>query len=312
MHLYIIGKTGYTVCSPSWDILGKSFPHLFPEGYIYFKRRKGIAMKKVTVGFVVLFMMILAACGGSESAKEVYENALAAGEEMESAELDMTIHQTMSSEEMPEGLVMDMDMQSEMTLDPIAMYQAGTISFEMDGMPFDTEMEMYVTDSDFYMYESMSDTWLHSGEEMMPTELMNMEQNPTDQLEILESFIEDVEFEEEEDFYVFRYSGDGEELLELSQELIKENLGEDTFAEMGIEVDEILDQMTIHSIFYEILIEKDTYNTESIAMDMDVSIEEAGETLEMKQEMNATYTGINTIDSIEVPQEVIDSAESVY
>lgn len=256
--------------------------------------------------------MILAACGASENAEEVYQKALEAGEKMESAELDMVVSQTMEGAGMMGTMNMEMDTKSRMTIDPLAMHQAGTMKMDMDGMEIETDTEMYLTDNGFYMYESMTDTWMKMSSDMMSMDdLMNMEQNPRDQLEMLESFIDDVEFFEEDGHYVFKYDGDGEELFELSQEIVKENFGDSAFSDLGMNVDEVLENMTIHSIYYEIHVDKETYDTKKLITNMDLDMDEAGETVNLKQEMTATYTGINSIDTIEVPQEVIDAAEDL-
>jgi hypothetical protein len=46
-------------------------------------------------------------------------------------------------------------------------------------------------------------------------------------------------------------------------------------------------------------------------MNMDMVMDVEGETLNMKQDMTADYGGINTLDPIEVPQEVIDAAQEM-
>lgn len=268
-------------------------------------------LKKFTVGLAVLLMAFLAACGNSDEAKEVYQKAVEAGEKMESVEMDMVINQTMESDAMEGEMVMDMDTKSAMTIDPLAMHQTGTISMEVEGMPIETEMEMYLTDTDFYMYESMSETWLKMSTDMMPTEMMNTDQTAQDQLEMLESFMDDVDFSEEDDYYVFKFEGEGDEFADLTEELIKENLGEETFADLGVEISEVLEEMTIHSMYYELHIDKETYDTTKVITNMDFDINAEGESLRMNQEMTATYTGINTVDEIAVPQEVIDEAQEI-
>ena len=268
-------------------------------------------MKKFTVGLAILLMGFLAACGNSENAEEVYQKAVEAGENMESVEMDMVINQTIESDAMEGAMEMEMDTQSSMTIDPLAMHQTGTVNMEMEGMPIETEMEMYLTDTDFYMYESMSQTWLKMSADMMPTEMMNTDQTAQDQLEMLESFIDDIEFVEEDDYYAFKFDGEGEEFAALTEELIKENLGEETFADLGVEISEILEEMTIHSMYYEIHIDKETYDTTKVMTNMDFDMNAEGESLRMNQEMTATYTGINTVDEIVVPQEVIDAAQEM-
>ena len=267
-------------------------------------------MKKLTFFLVALMMTVLAACGGGGGdAEEVYQKAMQAGEKLESAEMDIKIKQTMDAGELMGTVTMEMDSIASVIVDPFAMYQKGSMAMEMEGFPIEMETEMYMVDSDFYMYDSMSDMWIKMGADMMPTEMMNMEQNPHEQLEILESFLDDIEFKEESDYYVFIYDGDGKDLVELSKEIIKENLDDDTLASFGMEMEEVFDQMNIHSLYYEIQIDKKTYDTKSVITNMDFEIDVDGESMAIQQEMNATYTGINTIDKIEVPQEVIDEAQ---
>ncbi|MCM3739837.1 hypothetical protein M3210_06090 [Oceanobacillus luteolus] len=268
-------------------------------------------MKKITVGIMFMLIMFLAACGESEDAQDVYQKALEAGEKIESAEVDMTMNQIIEGDPAMGSMEMGMDTKTAMTLDPLTMHQAGTITMNMDGMSLDNDMEMYLTNTDLYMYESMSQTWMKMSSDMMPMDLANMEQNPQEQLEMLESFIDEIDFSEEDDYYVFKYDGDGEELFELSQEIIKENFGEGVLGDAGVDIEEVLENMTVHSLYYEVHIDKKTYDTKKLITNMDLDITAEGETLSLQQEMTATYTGINTVDEIEVPQEVIDAAEEL-
>src|SRR5699024_6008671 len=156
-------------------------------------------MKKLLFMGLLALTLVLAACGSSENAEEVYQKAMEASEAIESAEMDMIISQVMESDSGMGEMTMDMDMSATITMDPLEMYQQGSMSMDMDGMPVDTEIEMYMTEEGMYMYEAMSQTWLKMDSSLMPMELSNMEQDPSEQLELLESFVDDVEFVEEDD-----------------------------------------------------------------------------------------------------------------
>ncbi|KMJ55260.1 hypothetical protein AB685_28190, partial [Bacillus sp. LL01] len=52
-----------------------------------------------------------------------------------------------------------------------------------------------------------------------------------------------------------------------------------------------------------------TFYQEAIDMAMEFSMEAEGETISMVQQSTGTFSNFNEIDSIEVPQEIIDSAE---
>lgn len=270
-------------------------------------------MKKLILVVIVLFVTTLAACGGSQDAKEVYKKAVEAGEKVESAEVDMAISQTMAGDPTMGEIVMNTDMQASMIMEPLSMHQKGNMQMEMQGMPIDTEVEMYMTDEGVYMYDSMSQTWMKFDSSMMPTELANLDQGPTEQLDVLESFVDQVEFSEEDDAYVYKFEGEGDEIKEFTKQLVEGNLGEDTFVEFGADMNQVLEDMTIHSIYYELHIDKESYDTKKVItnLDLEIAADAEGNTMRIEQEMTADYTGINTIDVIEVPQEVIDSAQEI-
>jgi len=270
-------------------------------------------MRKLTLGIMVLFVTMLAACGGNEEAGEVYQKAVEAGKKIESAEIDMVMKQTIEGDPALGAMVMNMDIEAAVTLDPLAMHQTGNMMMEIEGMPIDTEIEMYMTESELYMFESMSQTWMKMDSSMMPAELAGLDQGPADQLDMLEPFMDQVEFTEEDDLYVFKFAGEGEEIEEFTQQIMEENLGEDMFAEFGEDINQVMEDTTIHSIDFELHIDKETYDTKSVIMDLDLEIaaDAEGNTMRLQQEMTAEYTGINTVEKIEVPQEVIDTAEEL-
>ena len=261
---------------------------------------------------MVLFVTLLAACGGNEEAVEIYQKAVEAGEKIESAEMDMVMKQTIEGDPTMGAIEMDMDIEAAITLDPLAMHQTGNMKMEIEGMPIDTEIEMYMTESEIYMFESMSQTWMKLDSSMMPAELAGLDQGPADQLDMLEPFMDQVEFTEQDDFYVFKFAGEGEEIEEFTQQIMEENLGEEMFAEFGEDISQVMEDTTIHSIDFELHIDKETYDTKTVIMDLDLEIAADAEgTMRMQQEMTAEYTGINTVEKIEVPQEVIDTAEEL-
>ncbi|MHA6251472.1 DUF6612 family protein [Oceanobacillus sp. CAU 1775] len=270
-------------------------------------------MKKSLLVLAILLTAFLAACGGSEDAKEVYNKAVEASENAESAEIDLTINQTMTGEPMMGELQMDMDMQVAVTMDPIAMHQKGNISMDLQGVPMDTEMEMYMIEDVIYMQDSMSKTWLKLDASTMPAEFANVDQAPNEQLDLLASFVDDVEFIEEDDVYIYKFEGEGDEIEDFTQKLVAGNLNNDTFTELGVDVEELFAEMTIHSIYYELHIDKSSYDTKKVITNIDIElpIDADDNAMRIYQEMTAEYIGIDTIDQIEVPQEVIDSAQEM-
>ena len=256
---------------------------------------------------LVLLTVSLVACN-SENAQEVFTRAMEVSEEMDSAEVSMDMNQFLSSPNDSMELEMESKMEAEMILDPIAMYQKGTMNMIMGEETMETETEMYMTEEGLYTYDSMSESWMKMDSELY-ADLVNMEQqDPAAQLELLEPFMDDVQFEESDDAYTFKFTGEGEEVNEFTEKIMDEYMNSSIIESMGEDISKVLESMTVNKLNYEMVIDKETYETKTFAMDLDMTVTEEGEEMTIAQQINAEYTGINTVDSIEVPQEVIDNA----
>ncbi|SET16868.1 hypothetical protein SAMN05216389_106140 [Oceanobacillus limi] len=270
-------------------------------------------MKKWIISFALMTLAIgLVACG-SESAEEVYTNAMEAAEEMESAEFVMEMNQQMGLPEDGE-MSIESEMEGSMIVDPIAMHQKGTISMTMEGEglgsmpPMDMETETYLVGEEFYMYESTMGQWMKLDNSTLPLDALMAEQPDTkEQLEMLEEYVEELEFEEKDQEYVFHLSADGEGFKELTEEMLEEYMPEELTAELGA-VSEVLDNMDIDNLNIEIVIDKETYELIQYNLDMSMVMTIEGEEVSITQQVNSEYKGINTVDTIEVPQDVKDSA----
>ncbi|RKQ31345.1 DUF6612 family protein [Oceanobacillus halophilus] len=271
-------------------------------------------MKKWLVTLALLLTtMVLAACGESDgTAEEVYTKALEASEEMESAEVDMEMTQEMMIPGETESMTMESEMAGSMVMEPLAMHQKGVISIdmgEMSDVPMEMEQEIYLVDNEMYMFDSMSNQWMKMDDSMIPMEALNSQQmDASEQLSMLEEYMKELNFEEAEDEYVLNLSADGEGIKEMSKELINDVIPEDITAQLGEDVSKVLENMEITTLTFDISIDKDTYQMTNYNMNMDMTIAQDGEEMNIKQEVKTTYKNINTIDHIEVPQEVKDSA----
>ncbi|QHJ69325.1 DUF6612 family protein [Planococcus halotolerans] len=244
--------------------------------------------------------------------EELFAKTTAASEEAKSFHMDMVTNQTMVM-----GPEMDMDMKMDismdMTVEPLAFYQKAQSSFISEGMedmpPMETEM--YYTADGLYSYDPMMDMWVKlPADEMEDLEaLMMMEQQSGDlagQFEQLEAFQDDFTFEQTGDEFVLTLDAAGEEY----EKLISEEMGQ-MLGELDVEAQEIMDGMTINKIYYEIFIDKETFQPNTINMTMDFDMEMEGESVNIQSDMQAEYSNFNGIDTITVPAEVIENAEEM-
>ncbi|XKE95205.1 hypothetical protein LG326_02355 [Metaplanococcus flavidus] len=244
--------------------------------------------------------------------EELFAKTTAASEEAKSFHMDMVTNQTMAM-----GPEMDMDMKMDvsmdMTVEPLAFYQKAQSTFVsegMDDMPA-METEMYYTADGLFSYDPMMDMWVKLPEDEMEDleALMMMEQQSGDlagQLEQLEAFQDDFTFEQTGDEFVLTLDAAGEEY----EKLITEEMGQ-MLGELDVEAQEIMDGMNINKIYYEIFIDKETYQPNTINMTMDFDMEMEGESVNIQSDMQAEYSNFNGIDEIIVPAEVIENAEEM-
>ena len=280
-----------------------------------------IFMKKWTVLLSVVTLSLgLAACNETatpvqekevtETSKltlqEVYDKSMKASKELKSVKGSIDMKQTMTipSEEMTLDIQSVMDM--EYIIEPMQMHQKGTTTMMgvgEGGESQETEMETYITEDAMYMYEGTTAQWMKFPQEMVDQMLSTTKQtDPATQLQPLQEYLEQVEFEQDDENYILTLEGSGEEFTSLVQDQVDEALQSLT-TEENVNLD-----FAIHSIEYLVHIDKKSFQTNKLDMiiDMDMTIE--GETVNMQLNAKTNFSNFNEIDEIVVPQEIIDGA----
>ncbi|WP_373895132.1 DUF6612 family protein [Virgibacillus sp. CBA3643] len=284
-------------------------------------------MKKwMLVVFAGVMAFVLAACNDTAeptadtneeeeselTAQEVYSEALEASEEMESAEVAMDMSQQISSEADAASIDMESSFDMQMTMDPLAIYQEGTTKMMMDGeegMP-EMALEMYMVDDGMYMYSDQIGNWMKVDNAAMDAvnAMDGQQQDPSEQLKMLEEYADDLSFEQSDDAFILSLNADGEKFNELIQEVMEESLTPEMTQAMGKEGQDAMENMTINSMDYEMFIDKESFDMNAFNMDMDMTMEAEGETVNLVQNVESTYSNINNVDPIEVPEEVEENA----
>lgn len=281
-------------------------------------------MRKCLLALSLLLAFTLAACSddtdapaaGTEEEKaeveeltadDVLKKSIEAAQNMESAEVSMEMTQKteVPNEELSFTTVTSTDAQ--IMMDPLQMYQNGVITVEANGETQEQEMELYLVDNEMYMYDSTFEQWLKMDASTFPVDQLE-QQNPVEQLELMQSFTNDMEMEESDDQYTLKITGNGEELMDFTREAMQEYMDGELMAQLEQEGIDIFESMSIENIYYELAIDKETFETKALNLDMNMSIEAEGETLNLDQSVVSEYTGVNTVDSIEIPEEVKDGA----
>lgn len=245
--------------------------------------------------------------------KQVFDKSLAQSESIKSLNADIEMSQVV---EVPSQNV-EMDTETKMTMDmfvdPLSIYQKGTTSTTVPGQdtseqPQEVEIESYMTEEGFFMNHSMSQQWVKLPADMYE-QMMSMSQkqaDPSQQLKDLEMFRDDFSFEQSDDMYVLKLSASGDKFNGLIQKQLTE-----TMPAMELEQENMLKDMNIEKVDYEIFINKKTFNTSAFNMNLEMTVTVEGEEMKMSQNMKSTFDKFNEIEPIKVPQEVLDNAKAM-
>lgn len=247
------------------------------------------------------------------TAEEVYQKALDASEKMESAEVKMDMQQQINVGDDADAMNTDSNFDTKMTMDPLAMHMKGVTKMEMEGAEEDMpemDMEIYMVDDAMYLYSEQIGNWIKMEGASMDAieEMAGQQPDPSEQLEMVKDYTDDMSFEQDDEAFILKLDADGEKFNDLMQQIIEENIPEEMLEQMGDEEQEVLDNMKINSMSMEYTIDKETYDINSLKMDMDMTMEAEGEELNIVQNVKADYSNINGVDPIEVPDDVKDEA----
>ncbi|WP_203248192.1 DUF6612 family protein [Sporosarcina beigongshangi] len=238
------------------------------------------------------------------TAQEVFEKATEASAEQVSMHATMNINQLMEIPGQEGTMNSKIKMDMDMVVDPLAMYQKMDVDMGEQGV---TEMEIYMTEEGFFMNDPMSGQWLKLPAEMYEDLLAQAgSADPTLDMNMFKEFVEDFKFEQTDDEYILKLSASGEKFSKLFKEIAMENLPADVDA--SAEAAELMENIEMKSLEYEIYIDKKTFYTNAFNMKMDMKMQVDGEEMRIDQKVNAKLSKINEIDKIEIPQEILDNA----
>ena len=281
-------------------------------------------MKKYFIGAVVgLAVFSLAACGDSATPtdgttkksdltlEEVYTNAMERQESLQSVKANMEMEQEMAMTIDGEEVQMTSSTNVEMsiTAKPMALSLDGTMNMTMAGEEesFSMPLNMYLTEADgFYMNDTMNGGWLRLPDEMYEDLLAQVgaSADAQEQLQQMEPFLKDLEFSQTDGDYILTLNAKGEKYNEMLLEQVTGTLGQ----QLGEEEQAIMDGTKIEDAKYIITIDKETFDMTKIVMDLVMTIDVEGVTAKVNTLTTMDYSNFNSVDSITIPQEVLDTA----
>ncbi|WP_370460220.1 DUF6612 family protein [Cytobacillus firmus] len=233
--------------------------------------------------------------------EEVLKKSTEASEELKSFSVKMDMSQEMSSGAEGENMNIDSVIDMNVTTEPMAFYQKMTMSMAEESY----DIESYFTEEGMFLYEAAKQQWMKFPKEMSDDllQMSSQQTNPGEELKKLQEFVDDFTFEQDAKSYILKLKADGEKFNDFVKETAAETLPPELAAN-----GEMLDNMNIKGVEYEIVIDKETFYPSVLNMIMDMEITAEGQTISMKQNMNGQYSNYNKVEAIAVPQEVLDTA----
>ncbi|KOS67819.1 hypothetical protein AEA09_04120 [Lysinibacillus contaminans] len=281
-------------------------------------------MKKIfTILSAGAVALVLTACNNSATPtkettatssltlEQVYDKAMDRQADVKSMSASMDMTQVMKFGAGEES--MDMNIGSQMEIDmitkPLAMHLSGSMTMpdvfsggaENSSLP----IEMYMKqDQGFFMKDPTTEVWMKLPSEEFDAILDQTaaSANAKEQLEQLKQYIDDFTFEQTDDSYVLTLNAKGDQFKELIQSEVNKSLGTG---------ENPLEGLTIDKANYVIHIDKETFDTNKIDMNFDLKMSVEGQESTIQTKSVVTYTEINHLDTIDIPQSIIDSATVV-
>ncbi|MFS0726006.1 DUF6612 family protein [Paenibacillus sp. 1P07SE] len=234
--------------------------------------------------------------GDVPTAEELITNIAAASQALESFSMEMVSDQDMVFD--GESQNMKMSVKSDMIQNPLTAYQE--MSIEMPGLGETQEVIQYITAEGIYMYTA--DQWMQlPGEADMIAQIQE-QASPETQLEYFKAIANETTVTEEGDNYVLTADVSGENVKELSREIMGSAGGG---ADPNMEA--MMDQMNIEKMLLVYTVRKDDYLPVTMNIEMSMKMEQDGSTMEMDMKMDSTFSNYNEIDEITVPEEALNA-----
>ena len=279
--------------------------------------------KVLSVGALAL---TLAACNSSASPtkgttktseltlEQVYDKAVKRQEEIKSAsaKAEVTQEAQMGSGDKAEKFNSDTKMDVDVVTDPLGMHFSMTTTapdmLDEGDKNNETSVEMYMNkDQGIFVKDEASNEWLKLPSDDFDSILKETSSaaNAKEQLEQLKKFAGDFKFEQTDDAYVLTLDAKGDKFKELIDSEMKKSMKDLNLQENP------LDNLTINKMDYVLYIDKKTFDTNKIDVNMDLKIKVENEEFSSKTKTVVTYTDFNNLKTIDIPKEIIDNAQTV-
>lgn len=242
--------------------------------------------------------------------QQVFEKAIERQQTLKN--VHATVDMEQETEMVVEGEKIQFSTSSDLEMDiqqnPMAMYTKGTVAMDMGGESMEMPIEMYMSEADgFYLLNGEANQWVKLPDDQYQQVLAQTgaQTDATVQLEQLKQFIDDFEFKQDDQSYLLILNIEGDKFKSFIAGQLDATFGET--AEMS---KNLMKTMTFEDSKYELVIDKNTFDTKEIEMDLTMNMEMEGQPAKIVNDATIEYSKFDELAEITVPKEVKDKAVS--
>lgn len=282
-------------------------------------------MKKWYAIFLASLVLLLTACGSSEdtsnsgtnnkskiSAAEAYEKAMTRFNELSSLSTDISMDRNVDYETKTDDEDFDemynLSVKNDNIKDLSSQYVKVSENSKTAGVDDSVNLEGYLVQDGFYLYvkDAETDQWVKLPNDNFETvmgEVFNMV-GPSKYLENLKPFINDFKVEETDTEYILTL----EKATDGFKEYVIAIYGDTSEVPLTEEEKESLEGVKFNKNSYVINIDKNTFNINSFDMASEFTGKSLLDKVNVVINLKAQFTNHDGVQSITVPQEVINQA----
>lgn len=254
--------------------------------------------KKILMAMAICsFAISLVACSAGKASKlDVIKKFEEASKTIKSSKVKAEIK--MNVDAGGQKIETNMDMDMEMITDPIVIKAESKMSVLGQNM----DINMYLADDYIYIQNPQDKTWIKTNDENTKKAFLT-QKNSSDfkqMVDLFNSVEKDLKIEEKDSNYEVTYTGNDEAV----KNIIMKNMNS-----MPQGSEEVLKNMKIEKFDIKYLIDKKTYLPIICEMKATMKISETGQEVSMNMDMKVNYSDINSIKTIEIPEEVKNAEE---
>lgn len=249
-----------------------------------------------------LLVFSLTACN-AQTSKEVLADAVKKTKDVKNFTADMKADMTITKD--GKATALNVNALMHVNSKPIKAHMNMNMVVEGNKM----DMETYIEDNTAYMSISTMPQWIKiSNAKELNFAESTKTANPYDGLDMLEKYADKVKLTDTDKGYVLEIKATKNNVDEFLKDYIKKMM----LAGQSQELKDAMKNMSVKSLEYTVLIDKETNYPKSMKGNMKASFKDTdGSTVEFEENFTSNYSDYNKTKAFEVPSDVKDKAIEV-